>query len=68
VNQNKEPSSYIQQYAVYEHLGSGAFGSVYKVKCFFVVFFVCLLLYNPKKKMPLKDFTGKFMMGGVYFS
>lgn len=31
-NQNKAPSSYIQQYAVYEHLGSGAFGSVYKVK------------------------------------
>ena len=31
VNQNKEPISYIQQYAVYEHLGSGAFGSVYKV-------------------------------------
>ena len=32
VNQNKEPISFIQQYAVYEHLGSGAFGSVYKVK------------------------------------
>ena len=34
-NENKAPSSYIQQYAVYEHLGSGAFGSVYKVNnCF----------------------------------
>ncbi|XP_066935146.1 serine/threonine-protein kinase Nek10-like [Clytia hemisphaerica] len=32
VNHNKEPIYHIQQYAVYEHLGSGAFGSVYKVK------------------------------------
>ena len=35
VNQNKEPISFIQQYAVYEHLGSGAFGSVYKVIIYF---------------------------------
>ncbi|XP_070565235.1 serine/threonine-protein kinase Nek10-like [Ptychodera flava] len=31
-NQNKEPTRYIGNYAVYEHLGTGAFGSVYKVK------------------------------------
>ncbi|XP_022087422.1 serine/threonine-protein kinase Nek10-like isoform X2 [Acanthaster planci] len=32
VNQNKEPSKLISGYLVYEHLGTGAFGSVYKVK------------------------------------
>ncbi|KAK3775072.1 hypothetical protein RRG08_048282 [Elysia crispata] len=31
-NQNKEPNSYKGEYAVFELLGSGAFGSVYKVK------------------------------------
>ncbi|XP_071966114.1 serine/threonine-protein kinase Nek10-like isoform X1 [Antedon mediterranea] len=31
-NQNKEPTQSISDYLVYEHLGSGAFGSVYKVK------------------------------------
>ncbi|XP_006813980.1 serine/threonine-protein kinase Nek10-like [Saccoglossus kowalevskii] len=31
-NQNKEPTHHINNYAVYEHLGTGAFGSVYKVK------------------------------------
>ncbi|XP_071803322.1 serine/threonine-protein kinase Nek10-like isoform X1 [Asterias amurensis] len=31
-NQNKEPSKSISGYLVYEHLGTGAFGSVYKVK------------------------------------
>ncbi|XP_077978280.1 serine/threonine-protein kinase Nek10-like [Glandiceps talaboti] len=31
-NQNKEPTHSIGSYAVYEHLGTGAFGSVYKVK------------------------------------
>ncbi|XP_071485306.1 serine/threonine-protein kinase Nek10-like [Diadema antillarum] len=31
-NQNKEPSQSISGYLVYEHLGTGAFGSVYKVK------------------------------------
>ena len=30
-NQNKAATSFIRQYAVYEHLGTGAFGSVYKV-------------------------------------
>ncbi|OXB68141.1 hypothetical protein ASZ78_008659, partial [Callipepla squamata] len=32
VNQNKEPTSHIGNYAILEHLGSGAFGSVYKVR------------------------------------
>ncbi|XP_047137318.1 serine/threonine-protein kinase Nek10 isoform X2 [Hydra vulgaris] len=32
INLNKAPSFYVQSYAVYEHLGTGAFGSVYKVK------------------------------------
>ena len=32
INQNKEPTHYIKEYAVLEHLGSGAFGSVYKVR------------------------------------
>ncbi|XP_064647699.1 serine/threonine-protein kinase Nek10-like isoform X2 [Lineus longissimus] len=32
LNQNKTPSRFIGDYAVLEHLGSGAFGSVYKVK------------------------------------
>ncbi|XP_078571956.1 serine/threonine-protein kinase Nek10-like isoform X1 [Branchiostoma floridae x Branchiostoma japonicum] len=31
-NQNKEPNTFISTYAVYELLGSGAFGNVYKVK------------------------------------
>ncbi|XP_041478407.1 serine/threonine-protein kinase Nek10-like isoform X1 [Lytechinus variegatus] len=31
-NQNKEPTQSISGYLVYEHLGTGAFGSVYKVK------------------------------------
>ncbi|XP_078702991.1 serine/threonine-protein kinase Nek10-like isoform X3 [Branchiostoma floridae x Branchiostoma belcheri] len=31
-NQNKEPNTFISNYAVYELLGSGAFGNVYKVK------------------------------------
>ncbi|XP_033116019.1 serine/threonine-protein kinase Nek10-like isoform X3 [Anneissia japonica] len=31
-NQNKEPTQSISGYFVYEHLGSGAFGSVYKVR------------------------------------
>lgn len=32
LNQNKSPTHYIGNYAVIEHLGSGAFGSVFKVK------------------------------------
>ncbi|XP_074840528.1 serine/threonine-protein kinase Nek10 isoform X2 [Carettochelys insculpta] len=32
VNQNKAPSKYIGNYAILDHLGSGAFGSVYKVR------------------------------------
>uniref|UniRef100_A0A8C9C3A7 Serine/threonine-protein kinase Nek10 n=1 Tax=Phocoena sinus TaxID=42100 RepID=A0A8C9C3A7_PHOSS len=32
VNQNKAPSKYIGNYAVLDHLGSGAFGCVYKVR------------------------------------
>ncbi|NXJ11995.1 NEK10 kinase, partial [Odontophorus gujanensis] len=32
VNQNKEPTKHIGNYAILEHLGSGAFGSVYKVR------------------------------------
>ena len=39
INQNKPPTSYIQQYAVYEHLGTGAFGSVYKVRSLIYLFF-----------------------------
>nr|XP_054767919.1 serine/threonine-protein kinase Nek10-like isoform X2 [Lytechinus pictus] len=31
-NQNKEPTQSVSGYLVYEHLGTGAFGSVYKVK------------------------------------
>ncbi|KAL3832242.1 hypothetical protein ACJMK2_023902 [Sinanodonta woodiana] len=31
-NQDRTPTRYIGNYAVFEHLGSGAFGSVYKVK------------------------------------
>ncbi|NXV82688.1 NEK10 kinase, partial [Atlantisia rogersi] len=31
MNQNKAPTKYIGNYAILEHLGSGAFGSVYKV-------------------------------------
>ncbi|XP_050419048.2 serine/threonine-protein kinase Nek10 [Patella vulgata] len=31
-NQNRNPSKYIGEYSVFELLGSGAFGSVYKVK------------------------------------
>eukprot|EP00795_Rhopilema_esculentum_P013960 gene13960-4920_t len=32
INQNRAATTFIRQYAVFEHLGSGAFGSVYKVK------------------------------------
>eukprot|EP00076_Gallus_gallus_P017549 XP_015137277.2 serine/threonine-protein kinase Nek10 [Gallus gallus] len=32
VNQNKAPTKHIGNYAILEHLGSGAFGSVYKVR------------------------------------
>ncbi|KAM7176727.1 serine/threonine-protein kinase Nek10 isoform 8-T8 [Macrochelys suwanniensis] len=32
INQNKTPSKYIGNYAILDHLGSGAFGSVYKVR------------------------------------
>uniref|UniRef100_A0A8C0D4C8 Serine/threonine-protein kinase Nek10 n=1 Tax=Balaenoptera musculus TaxID=9771 RepID=A0A8C0D4C8_BALMU len=32
INQNKAPSKYIGNYAVLDHLGSGAFGCVYKVR------------------------------------
>ncbi|NWR88474.1 NEK10 kinase, partial [Furnarius figulus] len=32
MNQNKAPTKYIGNYAILEHLGSGAFGSVYKVR------------------------------------
>lgn len=39
INQNRPPTSYIQQYAVYEHLGTGAFGSVYKVRPLIYFFF-----------------------------
>ena len=28
LNQNRTPTHYIKDYAVFEHLGSGAFGSV----------------------------------------
>lgn len=31
MNQNKAPTKLIGNYAILEHLGSGAFGSVYKV-------------------------------------
>ncbi|XP_065255134.1 serine/threonine-protein kinase Nek10 isoform X2 [Emys orbicularis] len=31
INQNKAPSKYIGNYAILDHLGSGAFGSVYKL-------------------------------------
>lgn len=31
VNQNKAPAKHIGNYAILEHLGSGAFGNVYKV-------------------------------------
>nr|XP_028699456.1 serine/threonine-protein kinase Nek10 isoform X5 [Macaca mulatta] len=32
INQNKAPSKYIGNYAILDHLGSGAFGYVYKVR------------------------------------
>lgn len=32
MNQNRTPTHYIKEYAVFEHLGRGAFGSVYKVR------------------------------------
>ncbi|XP_056376035.1 serine/threonine-protein kinase Nek10 isoform X7 [Hyla sarda] len=32
INQNKTPTKFIGNYAILDHLGSGAFGSVYKVK------------------------------------
>ncbi|NWZ21283.1 NEK10 kinase, partial [Asarcornis scutulata] len=32
INQNKAPARHIGNYAILEHLGSGAFGSVYKVR------------------------------------
>uniref|UniRef100_A0A8D1PKU0 Protein kinase domain-containing protein n=1 Tax=Sus scrofa TaxID=9823 RepID=A0A8D1PKU0_PIG len=32
INQNKAPSKYIGNYAILDHLGSGAFGCVYKVR------------------------------------
>jgi len=32
MNQNRTPSHYVKEYAVFEHLGRGAFGSVYKVR------------------------------------
>lgn len=32
LNQHKTPTHYIGEYAMFELLGSGAFGSVYKVK------------------------------------
>uniref|UniRef100_A0A8C5Q375 Serine/threonine-protein kinase Nek10 n=1 Tax=Leptobrachium leishanense TaxID=445787 RepID=A0A8C5Q375_9ANUR len=32
INQNKSPTKFIENYALLDHLGSGAFGSVYKVR------------------------------------
>ncbi|CAH2282972.1 serine threonine- kinase Nek10-like isoform X1 [Pelobates cultripes] len=32
INQNKSPTKFIGNYAILDHLGSGAFGSVYKVR------------------------------------
>lgn len=32
VNLNSEPTKHVEDYAVLEHLGSGSFGSVYRVK------------------------------------
>ncbi|XP_077347574.1 serine/threonine-protein kinase Nek10 isoform X7 [Lithobates pipiens] len=32
INQNKTPTKFIGNYAILDHLGSGAFGSVYKVR------------------------------------
>ncbi|KAJ1101855.1 hypothetical protein NDU88_006919 [Pleurodeles waltl] len=32
INQNKAPTKFISNYAILDHLGSGAFGSVYKVR------------------------------------
>ncbi|WAQ94181.1 NEK10-like protein, partial [Mya arenaria] len=32
MNQNRTPTHYVKDYAVFEHLGRGAFGSVYKVR------------------------------------
>ena len=52
INQNKPPTSYIQQYAVYEHLGTGAFGSVYKVRPLIYLFFA-LLYKNQMRKWDL---------------
>lgn len=31
LNQDREPSQWVGDYAVLEHLGSGAFGNVYRV-------------------------------------
>lgn len=52
MNQNKTPSHYVKEYAVFEHLGRGAFGSVYKVRkkggqTFVALKEVCILRPGP---------------------
>lgn len=52
MNQNKTPSHYVKEYAVFEHLGRGAFGSVYKVRkkggqTFVALKEVCILWPGP---------------------
>ena len=54
LNQNRTPTHYIKEYVVFEHLGRGAFGSVYKVRkragqsflALKEVFMICFCLYN----------------------
>lgn len=44
VNQNRPPLRVINGYAVLEHLGSGAFGSVFKVSLLCCLFELCWLI------------------------
>jgi serine/threonine protein kinase len=54
-NQSQTPTNYINEYAVYEIIGSGAFGRVYKVKKKNSTHFLAMKEINTYNLTTLKD-------------